>query len=249
MIETSPSTAKLDEALAKAQASIHVAVKDKHNPAFRSSYADLFSIMAACREALSANGIAVTQWLVSRDDGRLGIVTRLALSGEWIQAAWSMPVSKQDAHGYGSAATYARRYALAAAVGVVADEDDDGNAASEKPKDDKKAWAKKQTPSASYEREKAAVSKPPAMSADQKEGWELEITLAESIGLDALRKLNADMSERLTSEQKEVLRPSFKAAERRAKERAAEAIKNGKPANGTASGSAEPPPVVGGEAA
>jgi hypothetical protein len=46
----------------------------------------------------------------------------------------SIPMGKQDAHGAGSALTYAKRFALAAAVGVVADDDDDGNAASEKPK-------------------------------------------------------------------------------------------------------------------
>lgn len=226
MIETSQTTAKLDEALARAQASIHVAVKDKHNPAFRSSYADLFSIMAACREALSANGIAVTQWLVSRDDGRLGIVTRLALSGEWIQAAWSMPVAKQDAHGYGSAATYARRYALAAAVGVVSDEDDDGNEASQP---EKKTWAKKQEAP-------KAESKPksPPLTADQREGWEMEIKLAGSIGLDELKKVSADMSAKLTPEQKESFRDSFRDAERGAKKLAAERIAAGKPANGSA---------------
>lgn len=40
----------------------------------------------------------------------------------------ALPVSKADAQGYGSALTYARRYALAAAVGI-APEDDDGNVA------------------------------------------------------------------------------------------------------------------------
>jgi hypothetical protein len=42
-----------------------------------------------------------------------------------------MPAARTDAQGFGSAATYARRYALMAACGVVGDEDDDGNAASD----------------------------------------------------------------------------------------------------------------------
>jgi hypothetical protein len=46
-----------------------------------------------------------------------------------------MPLAKPDAHGVGSAITYARRYALAAMVGI-APEDDDGNKAIEK--DDRK---------------------------------------------------------------------------------------------------------------
>jgi len=132
VIETSDSTAKLDAALAKAQGEIESAAKDRMNPAFRSKYADLTSVWAAIRPALSKHGIAVTQWPVHSTDNRLHIVTRLAHDGEWIRALFSVPVQKQDAHGYGSAATYAKRYSLAAAIGVVADDDDDGNGASGK---------------------------------------------------------------------------------------------------------------------
>ena len=52
----------------------------------------------------------------------------LHASGEWMRGSLSIPLGKVDAHGYGSATTYARRYALAAFVGVSPDEDD-GNAA------------------------------------------------------------------------------------------------------------------------
>jgi hypothetical protein len=133
MIETSETTAKLDAALAKAQGEIEAASKDKVNPAFRSKYADLTSVWAAIRPVLSKHGIAVTQWPVHSDDNRLHIVTRLAHDGEWIRARFSIPVVKQDPHGYGSATTYAKRFSLAACVGVVADDDDDGNAAANKP--------------------------------------------------------------------------------------------------------------------
>ena len=132
MIETSDNTAKLDSALAKAQGEIEAASKDKLNPAFRSKYADLSSVWGAIRPALSKHNISVTQWPIHSEDGRLHIVTRLAHDGEWIRAHFSIPVQKQDAHGYGSATTYAKRFSLAAAVGVVADEDDDGNGASGK---------------------------------------------------------------------------------------------------------------------
>lgn len=133
MIETSPTTAKLDTALAKAQGEIEAASKDKVNPAFRSKYADLTSVWAAIRPALCKHGISITQWPVHSTDGRLHIVTRLAHDGEWIRAQFSIPVTKQDPHGYGSATTYAKRFSLAACVGVVADDDDDGNAASQRP--------------------------------------------------------------------------------------------------------------------
>ena len=49
-------------------------------------------------------------------------------SGEWMRGTLTIPLAKVDAQAYGSATTYARRYALAAFVGV-APEDDDGNAA------------------------------------------------------------------------------------------------------------------------
>lgn len=132
VFETSPETAKIDAALAKAQAEITAAPKDKENPHFRSKYADLASVWSACRDALTKNGISVTQWPLHSSDNRLHIITRLACGGEWIKGRFSIPVGKQDAHGYGSATTYAKRFSLAAAVGVVADEDDDGNGAADK---------------------------------------------------------------------------------------------------------------------
>lgn len=130
--ETSQTTAKLDAALAKAQGEIEAAAKDKVNPAFRSKYADLTAVWAAIRPALSKHGIAVTQWPLHSEDNRLHMLTRLAHDGEWIKGEFSIPVDKANSHGYGSAVTYAKRFALAAAVGVVADEDDDGNGAAGK---------------------------------------------------------------------------------------------------------------------
>lgn len=130
MFKTSETTAKLDMALAKAQASIEAAAKDKVNPAFKSKYADLSAVWDACRAALTKNGISVSQWPVHSEDSRLHLVTRLACEGEWMMCEFSIPADKQNAHGYGSAITYAKRFSLAAAIGVVADEDDDGNAAS-----------------------------------------------------------------------------------------------------------------------
>lgn len=133
MIETSTETTKLDAALAKAQGEIEAASKDATNPAFKSRYADITAVWSACRPALAKHGISVTQWPVHAEDGRLHIITRLAHGGEWIKSHFSIPVTKQDPQGYGSAITYAKRYTLAAALGVVADDDDDGNAASVRP--------------------------------------------------------------------------------------------------------------------
>jgi hypothetical protein len=132
MLKTSETTAKLDAALAKAQGEIEAAAKDAINPHFNKKYADLSSVWAAIRPSLSKHGISVTQWPIHSEDNRLHMVTRLAHDGEYLMAQFSVPVEKQNAHGYGSATTYAKRYCLAAAVGVVADEDDDGNEATKR---------------------------------------------------------------------------------------------------------------------
>jgi hypothetical protein len=124
----------LDDALVKAQSQIKHASKEGINPHFKSKYADLGSVFDACREALTKAGIAVTQWPAASDDGKLHLITRLSHKGEWMQCKMGIPMDKQNAHGVGSAITYARRYALSAALGIVADEDDDGNAAVAKPK-------------------------------------------------------------------------------------------------------------------
>ncbi len=128
MFETSPTTEKLDAALAKAQGEITPAIKDRENPHFHSKYADLESIWEAARPALCKHGINVTQWLLASDGGKLTILTRVACGGEWMRSTFSIPVSKQDAQGYGSATTYARRFTLMSAIGISPgeDEDDDG---------------------------------------------------------------------------------------------------------------------------
>jgi uncharacterized protein YukE len=129
VIEQSDSIKALATALSKTQASVEGAVKGKVNPAFKSKYADLASVWEACREALTENGLSVLQSPGEVADGRMAMTTQLMHStGEWVRGTLTIPLGKVDAQAYGSATTYARRYALAAFVGV-APEDDDGNAA------------------------------------------------------------------------------------------------------------------------
>ena len=130
MIEQSESIAALSKALTQVQGSVEGAVKGKVNPAFKSKYADLTSVWEACREPLVMNGLSVVQFPGEMIDNRMTLTTQLSHeSGEWMRCTLSIPLTKADAQGYGSAVTYARRYALAAVVGVCP-EDDDGNAAS-----------------------------------------------------------------------------------------------------------------------
>lgn len=124
----SQSIKELATALARAQAEIEGANRDSANPFFKSKYADLASVWSACRAALTKNGIAVSQ--PPEADGAKVTVTTMLLheSGEWISSPLTMTAKEDSPQAVGSAITYARRYALAAMVGV-APEDDDGEGA------------------------------------------------------------------------------------------------------------------------
>lgn len=120
----SDSVAALAAALAKAQGAMSHASKDANNPHFKSRYADLAAVWSAVREPLSANGLSVVQ-TVAQGDGTVGVRSLLLhASGEWISSLLEMPVAQKTPQGYGSALTYARRYALAALVGIAQDDDD-----------------------------------------------------------------------------------------------------------------------------
>lgn len=123
----------LAAALAKAQSQISGAVKDAANPFFKSKYADLESVWQACRKPLTDNGLSVVQTSRYTEHGLLLVTTLLHSSGEWI--AGEMPVLMKDysPQAQGSGLTYARRYALAALVGVYQTDDDAEAAMSRKP--------------------------------------------------------------------------------------------------------------------
>lgn len=129
---TSEQINEIAAACAKAQGELKPAAKDAINPAFRSKYADHAAIVEASR-VYAKYGVAVFQDVQLSEAGS-AVTTRLAhSSGQWIEfGPLTVPLAKRDAHGVGSATTYAKRYGLSAALGIAADEDDDGNAASDK---------------------------------------------------------------------------------------------------------------------
>jgi hypothetical protein len=133
MTEETKSTARLIyRALAAAQMEMGPALKDSTNPAFKSKYADLASVMSACMPALNKHGIAVIQPIYD-EDGKRYVKTILAHeSGDQLECRVELILAKNDMQGYGSAVTYARRYGLMSMAGI-APEDDDGNAAAKSP--------------------------------------------------------------------------------------------------------------------
>lgn len=113
--------------------------KDANNPFFKSKYAPLESILPAIKVPLKEAGLVFTQITTSLcgpmgDNSIPALLTKLidTESGEFIEGTVPLILAKQDPQGVGSAITYMRRYALVSMLGLNCDEDDDGNAGSNK---------------------------------------------------------------------------------------------------------------------
>ncbi|CAB5220033.1 Essential recombination function protein [uncultured Caudovirales phage] len=131
-MNTSESIELIATALAKAQGEVANPVFNKTNPHFKSSYADLSSVLNAVRPILSKNGISIMQ-LTNLEESGLVLYTRLThSSGQWVQSVY--PVTASGKHQEIAASlTYAKRLSLSAIVGVSGEDDDDGNAANTVP--------------------------------------------------------------------------------------------------------------------
>lgn len=131
-MRTSEHTDKIFGSLSSFQGGLRGLKANSINPFFKSKYIDLSSIWEALKERLQENGLSFIQEAITLPEG-VGVNTRIChSSGQWIEMGpLVIPLGKRDAHSTGSATTYARRYALAAAIGIVSEEDDDGNRAKE----------------------------------------------------------------------------------------------------------------------
>lgn len=131
-MKTSESIAELAKSLAEFQSSVKQPEKDGNNPHFKSKYVTLDGTVKAIHECAPKHGLSYTQMPVSNEDG-VGVVTIIFhSSGQFIEFdPFILPLEKKTAQGVGSATTYARRYSLSAAFGIVSDLDDDGNEATD----------------------------------------------------------------------------------------------------------------------
>lgn len=121
---------KLSAALVAFQSECPSVAFDSRNPHFKSRYASLAAIHNVVTPLLAKHGLAVIQFPVS-EAGHAGCVTRIVhVSGEMMEDRLLLPLAKNDPQGAGAAITYARRYGLSGALGIVTEEDDDGEAAS-----------------------------------------------------------------------------------------------------------------------
>jgi len=135
----------LAEALVAAQAELPAAItRDAEGEGYR--YVTLDALLEVVRPILNRHGIALSQWpsfeqVFGTESHpttiRPTLVTRLEhvssdLGDDTLEYRMPLYVTGSDMQGFGSAITYARRYALQAALGIAAETDDDGRAASGK---------------------------------------------------------------------------------------------------------------------
>ena len=189
----SESIKELATALSKAQGELENASKTSANPFFKSKYADLAEVINTAKPVLAANGLSIIQ--MPGGDAALGIVSVETMlchsSGEWVSNVAIAPLNEKisngkpvppDAQSVGSAISYLRRYSYTAFLGM-AQEDDDGNAASQgnTPRTAKDAPGQKKAAS-------QGVRVPPAK---KEQPWDLEgavLDMTSQPDLESLQK-------------------------------------------------------------
>lgn len=139
-MQFSPSIEQISKAILAVQRDLEQPKKNAVNPFLKNSYVTLEAVVDALKPVLTANDLSYTQSIVSSPEG-VGVQTLiLHTSGEWIlHEPFYLPLQQKSPQGGAASSTYARRYSLTAAFGIVPEDDDDGNFASgqtPKPKKD-----------------------------------------------------------------------------------------------------------------
>lgn len=127
IMETSSEIIEIIKALNSMQGEMRGVAKDAINPHFKNRYLSLDAVWDSIKLPLFSNGLCVVQDVTSQGS-TVSVETRVFhISGQWMKfGPLVMPLGKLDPQSIGSATTYAKRYSLCSALGVVADIDDDG---------------------------------------------------------------------------------------------------------------------------
>lgn len=121
----------LADALLAAQKDMPAVEPDSTNPHFKSKFVSLGHLLSKVRPVLNRHGFTLVQAPTLDKEGRFVLRTRLIHKHGEVEFDSPLTPTKNDPQGQGSAITYMRRYALAAALAIADQEDDDGNAGSE----------------------------------------------------------------------------------------------------------------------
>lgn len=134
LIQVTPSTKvtrcfdKIADAMAKAQTEIGTLQRNKNGHNYQ--YADLAAVLDCIREPLAKYGLTIWQCPEYTENSELCPITTYVIhaSGQMLVNTYAVPVtvikSNNDVQAYGSAITYARRYALMALMNLAAEDDD-----------------------------------------------------------------------------------------------------------------------------
>ena len=172
-IRQSDSIKEISKALFAVQCEMETVSKDARNDAFKGSkYATFTAVWRELHPRLVSAGLVVMQspgearienttranepskWekekgvqteYINETIYIMKFTTRVthAESGEWVESISEIPTRKIDPQGFGSSVTYARRYCLSPLIGIVVDDDDDGNAGSgQRPVNDQRPASK-----------------------------------------------------------------------------------------------------------
>lgn len=124
--EISAALSALQGSIQQPKLNKEVTVQKKAGGCYRFKYADLSACTEAAAPALKTNGLAVSQVI-----SNWTLITLLThKSGQWIKSELPITLNQgADYQALGSAITYLKRYSYCAILGIVADADDDANAA------------------------------------------------------------------------------------------------------------------------
>lgn len=196
---------ELAAALAKAQSEYKSIKRTKKTTVpYPYSYAPLEEIIDATKDALSKNGLAITQ-LLTLVNGEVVLETILMhSSGQGLRSIYPLPKDIQAEKGFnaiqgmGKAITYLRKYSWCCACGVTAEDDTDART-QEKPK---QAIAKQQAPKQPIAKQQAQEQLSPSLTSanntyfgmignlfendEQRRAWQKKTTgIASTRGWDA----------------------------------------------------------------
>lgn len=127
------------KAIIEAKNNFTKAKSSKKNSHLGNTYATLSDVLDAVEPALNSQAVIVMQHMLETStDSVMHLATRLMhSSGQFMEFQYNMPIEKKTAQAYGSTTSYARRYALAAILGI-SQTDDDAEISKMKPEDYKR---------------------------------------------------------------------------------------------------------------
>ncbi|UGO51895.1 recombination protein [Klebsiella phage vB_KaeS_Diencephalon] len=130
-MQFSQPSSQIMKHFAEAQALCVSPTKSKQNTHLKNHYATIDDVLNAIGPSMENSGLIAIQSPTYQPGQPANVMLMETTiihvpSGEWMKDICQIPLAKNDAQGFGSTVTYARRYSLVAIFGLKMN-DDDGN--------------------------------------------------------------------------------------------------------------------------